>query len=449
MNVTAYLRKEESGFKVVGIERNWPGKFVVEPAGKVGLTEAFSRFASLDERRKALLEGPARAYNETIGRSLTTGQWFDQLTLSERTTFEAVTHALMNSYLSDENGEELGTAFDLVKGIERIAGQYSGRGSDQQFRLYVDLKPDAEDILKRSTQFHLGHENTVYHVGYPRSYRQEGDVPNIQFSISEDGLRGDIDVDYRSSKSPQSLFNGHMTSSNSDVRAGDNHKKHNGRWVGLVNWWQAVFGGIGVDKANATDLLARSAAELPTPLPADRPFGSAPEELYEAAQEFLTDWLVRGKIDEAIWLFSRRAIACINIDEGSQAELLDVDSAVEAMREIMGYALEKLPDRDNLTEAIDQVVPQNEDQAERIVSHPFERDFTIIQLRNQVAADYMCSTRRGGDPPPMPGGPEALGTYYGVLFRFKAPDDLGGIIALLWDRQEGAWNIVSYDVLQL
>jgi hypothetical protein len=196
-------------------------------------------------------------------------------------------------------------------------------------------------------------------------------------------------------------------------------------------------------------LLARSAAELPTPLPADRPFGSAPEERYEAAQEFLTDWLVRGKIDEAIWLFSRRAIACINIDEGSQAELLDVDSAVEAMREIMGYALEKLPDRDNLTEAIDQVVPQNEDQAERIVSHPFERDFTIIQLRNQVAADYMCSTRRGGDPPPMPGGPEALGTYYGVLFRFKAPDDLGGIIALLWDRQEGAWNIVSYDVLQL
>jgi hypothetical protein len=94
------------------------------------------------------------------------------------------------------------------------------------------------------------------------------------------------------------------------------------------------------------------------------------------------------------------------------------------------------------------VPPQNEDQAERVVSHPFEGDFTIIKVRNQVAADYMCSVRRGGDPPPMPGGPDALGTYFGVIFRFKARDDAGGAIGLLWDKQEGAWKIVSYAILQ-
>ena len=75
-------------------------------------------------------------------------------------------------------------------------------------------------------------------------------------------------------------------------------------------------------------------------------------------------------------------------------------------------------------------------------------DVVTAGVRNQVAADYTCSTRRGGDPPPMPGGPDALGTYYGVLFRFKARGDLGGVIALLWDKREGAWYIVSYDVLQ-
>jgi hypothetical protein len=448
MNVIAYLRKQESGFKVVGIDRNWPGKLVVEPEAEVGATVAISLYSSLDDRRQGILDGSARAYNETTGRNLTTAQWFDQLTLSERTTFDAVTHALMNSELTDENGEDLGTAFDLIEGLERIAGQYSGRGGDQQFRLYVNLRPDGEDILERSTQFLFGHENTVYHVGYPRSYRQEGDVPNMQFSVSEDGRRGDIDVDYRSSKSPQALFNGHLTSANSDVRAGDNYDKHNGRWAGLVNWWQDFFGGIGVGKAAGRDLLAHTNDELPTPLPPDRPFGAAPEELYEASQEFLTDWLVRGKVDEAMWFFSRRVIACINIDEGSQTELLDVDSAVVAMREIMTQALEELPDRDNLTEALDEVAPQNEDQADRIVSHPFERDFTILQVRNQVAADYMCSTRRTGEPPSMPGGPDALGTYYGVIFRFKARDDLGGAIGLLWDRQEGTWQIVSYDIIQ-
>jgi hypothetical protein len=48
----------------------------------------------------------------------------------------------------------------------------------------------------------------------------------------------------------------------------------------------------------------------------------------------------------------------------------------------------------------------------------------------------------------MPDGPDALGTYYGVLFRFKARDDAGGAIGLLWDKQEGAWRIVSYALLQ-
>ena len=57
------------------------------------------------------------------------------------------------------------------------------------------------------------------------------------------GCARDIDVDYRSSRSPQGLFNGHITSANSDVRVGDNAKRHNGRWQGLIPWWQQVLGG--------------------------------------------------------------------------------------------------------------------------------------------------------------------------------------------------------------
>ncbi len=49
----------------------------------------------------------------------------------------------------------------------------------------------------------------------------------MQFSLAEDGQHADIDVDYRSSRSPQSLFNGHLTASNSDVRAGENPTLHN------------------------------------------------------------------------------------------------------------------------------------------------------------------------------------------------------------------------------
>ena len=448
MSVHVFLRKNGSSFDVVGIDRNWPGKLLVESTAEVGADVTFSRYGSFDDRQKELLDGPAQAYNEQTQRDLSTEEWFNQLTLSERTTYDAVTHALQNSVLTDESGEDLGTAFDLLVGVERIAGQYSGRGGDQQFRLYVDITPETEDILQRATQFHVGHLNTVYHVGYPRSYRQEGDVPNIQFSVADEELRADIDVDYRSSASPQALFNGHLTSSNSDVRAGDNHEKHTARWGDLVNWWQGTFGNIGPRVDVATDLLARKIDELPTPLPPDRPLGAEPAELSDAAQEFFTDWIVRGKIDEAMQFFSLRVIACINIDDDNEAEILDVNVAIREMREIMNYSNDELGDRDNLTEAMDQVVPWTDDQRDRVESHAYDSDFTIIGARNQVAVDFMCSTRRGADPPPMPGGPEGLGTYFATIFRFKVEADQGGIIALLWDRSEGPWKIISFDVVE-
>jgi hypothetical protein len=49
----------------------------------------------------------------------------------------------------------------------------------------------------------------------------------FQFSLSRDESRADIDVDYRSSRFPVALFNGHLTASNSDIRASGNDAKHN------------------------------------------------------------------------------------------------------------------------------------------------------------------------------------------------------------------------------
>jgi hypothetical protein len=109
-----------------------------------------------------------------------------------------------------------------VAGLDRISGEQVGRAGDQQFRIYVTLRPNARDVLIRSREFVRSQENTAFHAGYPHSYRLGSGAPSIQFSVAEDGLSADIDVDYRTSKAPQSWFNGHMTSSNSDVRAGDN-----------------------------------------------------------------------------------------------------------------------------------------------------------------------------------------------------------------------------------
>ena len=97
----------------------------------------------------------------------------------------------------------------------------------------MQLKTSAIDTLTRSREFERGVDNTVFHHGYPINYRQQGGTPSIQISIALDHVRADVDVDYRSSGFPLALFNGHLSASNSDVRAGDNYDRHTNRWTGL------------------------------------------------------------------------------------------------------------------------------------------------------------------------------------------------------------------------
>jgi len=58
------------------------------------------------------------------------------------TTFDAITDALAETTLSDEAGNSLGTAMDLVVRLERVNGAIQGAGGDLQFRAYVELTPD-------------------------------------------------------------------------------------------------------------------------------------------------------------------------------------------------------------------------------------------------------------------------------------------------------------------
>jgi hypothetical protein len=168
--VTVFLRATREGLEVVGIEHSWPGKVIADPAKDIDTGR--SRYTDLQEQQRTLFGPYTDLYNEKTGRTYNPQEYFDSLTISERTTYDAVTHALMNSQLTDEAGNSLGPALDLVGSLERIAGQYYGRGGDQQFRLYVNLVPGAKEALEKSQEFHLGHLNTVYHVGYPYSFRQ-------------------------------------------------------------------------------------------------------------------------------------------------------------------------------------------------------------------------------------------------------------------------------------
>ncbi len=432
--ITVYVRTRDGGIDVVGLERSWPGKVIADPSDELDLGE--SRFASLEDAQREVYAPYAEQNLEARGREMTVAEHFDSQTISERTTFDAVTHALISSDLSDENGESLGTAFDRIESIDRIAGQYYGRGGDQQFRVYVTLKPDTDDILDRSTQFFRDHLNTVYHVGYPHSFRQEGEVPNIQFSISDDGLTADIDVDYRSSKSPQALFNGHLTSANSDVRAGTNVDRHNGRWQGMVAWWRGVFGQFHEGQEGSIGLLGATAVEVPTPLPPNRPPGAPIEAPEDAIQEFLTDWLVRQDIDEAMSFMSDQAYACVNIDDSAGEEALGAAGARDTLRELMAFSADRLGPRSNLTEAVDAVEPFTE----RVPTvHNFDGEFGMDDMTPEESQQYVCGQENTALDPNK--------RYIGVILQFK--QEGSAILGLLWMQQDEEWKLLSYRVFEI
>src|SRR5208282_5096495 len=65
-------------------------------------------YASLRPEQRQLVDDFIRRYNATTGSNLVPEQAYDNGRLSVRTTFDAVTHALLNAKLTDATGESVG-----------------------------------------------------------------------------------------------------------------------------------------------------------------------------------------------------------------------------------------------------------------------------------------------------------------------------------------------------
>ena len=436
MAVSVYLRRETDGLRVVGIDREWPGRSLVDP--HVVVRPIRNRYVELEPERQRIFDTYARAMNARLAENLTPDERFRALSPSEQTTFDAITHALLHSPLTDDRGQPLGRAIDLVAGLDRIAGEQAGRSGDQQFRIYVTLRPNARDVLEQSREFILSHENTAYHAGYPHSFRLGAGVPSVQFSMAEDGLGADIDVDYRASKAPQSLFNGHLTSSNSDVRAGDNAQRHTRRWNGFANWWSETFGAVRFGERGEDGAFGGAPTRPPTTVPPNRATASVPD-IADAVQEFLADWLIRRNYQEAAAFFAPDVLPCV-------ADSLDMSpkTSPERLRQASVKLLEKTANQwgrpTSLTQAMNPVVPWS--STVRVMKHAFDQDFTIVEAPTELGALYECGTT----PPKkfVPSTTPEYGKYYGALLQAVHEGRPGGTIVFVWRRVNSEWRLVAY-----
>ena len=108
---------------------------------------------------------------------------------------------------------------------------------------------------------------------------------------------------------------------------------------------------------------------------------------------------------------------------------------MEALNDEMG-------DRDNLAEAIEAVAMVT--STVRIIPHAYDSDFTVGELMVEHAERYLCEKIPAAPGTPVPQSTD-YGIYWGAVFRFKLERDQGGILGLLWQKENGNWRIVSYE----
>jgi hypothetical protein len=389
-------------------------------------------YATLRREQKRLVDDYVNHYNQTTGNKVIPQQAYDNARLSIRTTFGAVTHALLNAKLTDLKGKSLGRAIDLVDAIDEVMGEESGLGSDRQFRVYVYLKPNAVEILSRSLEFFHDKDNVNYHKGFPISYRMKNGPPSIQFSISRDKKMSDIDVDYRASTFPKALVNGHLTAANSDVRAGNNLDRHDQRWAGLDGWWREVFGLLGSGAKPPKETASERMGNIPL-----NPGVKADQGIDTSTHDFLKTWVVDKQPNKSVAYFSRRSYSCL---EAIVPKKKGKPIAPGMIRLQTAMAMKQVSDSIGTADSVTEVFETADkwSQGLKEEKNAYGSEFRLVSVPKDMASDEQCGAIGNDESIKQP-----KEKYYATAFRGRQGDSRNKVMSLLWAQEGGYWKIIA------
>jgi hypothetical protein len=421
-----------AGNSAIGQTQPNPNKKATNPPKQVSSDQEIGKsYSKLQPEQKRLVDDYVSHYNQTTGSKVVPQEAYDNARMSVRTTFDAVTHALSKTKLTDAKGKSLGRAIDLVDSVDEVMGEESGVGGDRQFRVYVYLKPNAADTLIQSQQFVRDHDNTVYHKGFPISYRLKNGPPSIQFSISRDNKMADVDVDYRSSGFPKSLVNGHLTASNSDVRAGNNLDKHDERWTGLNGWWREVFGLLGSGGKPPKEKATESLGHIPL-----NPGVKADKGIDASAHDFLKTWVVDKQPNLSVAYFSRRSYPCL--ETMAQENRKPMAPGMVRLRVVM--AMNKFNTTTATVNSVGDVFEPADQWLKELkeTKNAYPSEFRLVSVPSDIGADEECVRVPDDESEKRP-----QEKYYGTAFKEKQGGSGNKMTSLLWAQEGGYWKIIA------
>ena len=241
-------------------------------------------------------------------------------------------------------------------------------------------------------------------------------------------------MDYRSSKFPVALFNGHLTASNSDIRATGNDAKHNQQWSGMQNWWGNL---LGLPWAETFRLGAESDRVIPA---APRRKGGSPSD---AVHDFLSGWLVEQKPEEALAYFAEQSYACVDVQDKVTTDR-GVVSFLLLQHLMSGNA--QIGKLSSLSDAIVGVAVSSERL--KVIRQQHHSTFVLYDVREDLAEEFKCVNRLDSSQvSPKALKSRSFGKYVGAMFTIKLKQQTATrMVATLWQREGGYWKLISYEL---
>src|SRR5262249_26128029 len=111
----------------------------------------------------------------------------------------------------------------------------------------------------------------------------------------------------------KALVDGHLTASNSDVRAGNNYATHNNQWQGLNNWWRSLLSLPASIESSADK--SKEGQSFPT-----EPRPAAHGGPAEAVHDLLNTWLVEKKPENILSYFADQSYSCAELEHGEKVD---------------------------------------------------------------------------------------------------------------------------------
>src|SRR4029077_2504694 len=83
-------------------------------------------YAELDARRQLLVADWVKRFVKVTGQNMEAGSFYDEmLSLSTKTTYDAVTHALVTTPLTDASGQKFGDGLAIIERVDTVKGEIS------------------------------------------------------------------------------------------------------------------------------------------------------------------------------------------------------------------------------------------------------------------------------------------------------------------------------------